>query len=200
MKMKILIAMILVGAVLLAGCNLTIGQVGTATPNPLDPTTIAQTVFAELTRNAPPTATLDLSTPTLASTATPQVTSTPTLSPTATLTLTPSIPMISASVNTNCRAGPGVVYPVQGYLLIKDTNVQVVGRLSTNAWWVIQNPSKPGQVCWVWGQTTSVSGDINSLPVATPPPTPTPTSTPTVTKTPTITNTPTITPTPTPTP
>ncbi len=201
MKHKILVVIILAVAVLLAGCNLSIGQTGTATPNPLDPTLIAQTVFAELTLNAPPTATIVLSTPTPASTPTPQASATPSLSPTITLTPTPSTPMISASVNTNCRTGPGVVYPVVGYLLVKDNSVPVVGRLSTNAWWVIQNPTRAGQVCWVWGQSTTVSGDLSLLPVATPPPTPTPTATPTITKTPTVTNTslPTSTPTPTPT-
>lgn len=197
-RIVFIIGVVLFLAAILAGCNLAIGAQATPTAAVLDPTNIAATVFAELTIKAPPTATIPLASATPADTATPQFTATASATATIAFTSTPSIPMISASKNTNCRTGPGVVYPVVGYLLLGDTS-QVMGRLADNSWWVIQNPNRPGQVCWVWNQTTSVSGDTGLLPVATPPPTPTPTNTPTITKTPTVTWTPTITLTPTPT-
>ena len=67
--------------------------------------------------------------------------------------------------------GPAPEYPRLGFLL-KDQQSTVVGRHAQNTWWYIENPKKPGEYCWVWGQTTQVTGDISSLPVITPPPPP----------------------------
>lgn len=83
----------------------------------------------------------------------------------------PSGPTISASEDTNCREGPAPEYPRLGYLL-KDETSQVVGRHSQNTWWYIKNPRNANQNCWVWGETTRVTGDTSSLPVITPPPPP----------------------------
>jgi hypothetical protein len=38
----------------------------------------------------------------------------------------------------------------------------------------VLNPDSPTQVCWLWAQYATVTGDWQSLPVATQPPTPTP--------------------------
>jgi hypothetical protein len=155
-------------------------------------TAIAQTVAVRLTQNTP----LSLSTPTLGSptatftatltlvpptdTLTPTITDTPTqtITPLPSITPTLSIPQISVSVPTNCRIGPGKVYPNVGYFLVGKT-AQVFGRDPTNNYWYIHNPDNNAQFCWVWGQYATLAGPISDLPVFTPPPTPTATITPT---------------------
>jgi hypothetical protein len=47
-----------------------------------------------------------------------------------------------------------------------------VGKDSTGKWWVIENPKQSGEYCWVWGETTTVTGDISGVAMATPPPLP----------------------------
>ena len=119
----------------------------------------------------------------LVETATPLPTSTPelpTLSPTATLTSTPtaiiiptsSVPLISVSVATNCRVGPGKVYDRVGGLQVGEV-AEVVGRNEVSNYWYIRNPSRDG-FCWLWGEYATVTGNFAALPVYTPPPTPTP--------------------------
>jgi hypothetical protein len=99
-------------------------------------TAAAQTVIAGLTQGAPPetpfaTLTANLVSPTPTNTAepptatlTPTSTPTNTSTPTQTLTFTPFftptpvVPLISVSVPTNCRSGPGKVYDLLGYLLV----------------------------------------------------------------------------------
>jgi hypothetical protein len=96
---------------------------------------------------------------------------------TPTLTLTPAYPRIRASVDTNCREGPLPDYKIVGALTVGE-EVDVYGRNNTNTWWYIQNTRKLGEFCWVWGETTRVTGDTSRLPVLTPSPLP-PTQTPT---------------------
>jgi hypothetical protein len=87
-----------------------------------------------------------------------------------TLTFTPQgAPRITANVDTNCRTGPSSEYPRVGYLLVGQTST-VLGRNHNGTWWFIANPAKPGASCWVWGETTVVTGDTSALPVITPPP------------------------------
>ncbi len=80
-------------------------------------------------------------------------------------------PMISASVDTNCRKGPSTIYEVISYLLVGKTS-EVVNKYQNGQWWVIKDPNDPGKRCWVWGQTTTVTGNWNQLLEATVPPTP----------------------------
>jgi hypothetical protein len=150
----------------------------------------AQTVIADLTQNAPqPTlsATLEsTSTSTFTPTFTPTETLTPTstLSATPTLTFTPLVPLISVSVATNCRNGPGKVYDLVGALLV-GVVAEVYGRDPTNNYWYIRNTDWGAEYCWVWGGYATLTGPVLLLPVFTPPPTPTPTFTPSPTLTPT---------------
>ncbi|MBI5962080.1 MAG: hypothetical protein HY863_01270, partial [Chloroflexi bacterium] len=159
-------------------------------------TTIAQTVVAGLTQNAPlllfsPTVEIITSTPSLTFTPepptfTPTETITPTLTliPTLPFTATLEIPLISVSVPTNCRNGPGKVYNMVGALLIGQV-AEVYGRNESNNYWYIRNPGAGDPFCWVWGEYATLIGPVMLLPVFTPPPTPTATSTPLPTKTPT---------------
>lgn len=96
---------------------------------------------------------------------------------TITLTPTPAVPMVSVSTATNCRNGPGIPYDIVGALSPGQNGV-IAAQSSVNNYVLIQNPSG-GPNCWLWLQHATISGDISSLPVVTPPPSPTPTFTPT---------------------
>jgi hypothetical protein len=85
---------------------------------------------------------------------------------------TSDTPMISASTDTNCRRGPATVYEAISYLLVGSTS-EVVNKYQNGLWWVIKDPNNPNQRCWVWGTTTTVTGNWQQLPEATVPPTPT---------------------------
>jgi hypothetical protein len=104
---------------------------------------------------------------------TPEFTFTPSLTPTPTFTLTPTVPMVSVSVETNCRTGPGTAYGSIGVLQVGKT-AEVVGRSSDGGSWIIRNPANPATNCWLWGQYAAVTGNTGALPIFTPPPTPTP--------------------------
>jgi hypothetical protein len=130
-------------------------------------------------------------------TSTPFVTISPatqasTFTPTLSITNTPTAPIVSVSVNTNCRTGPGTVYDLIGALLVGERAV-VVGKYPARNYWIINNPDRSG-TCWLWGEYATVLGNTDGLPEYTPPPTPTPsiTPTPTITRTPTISLTPSI--------
>ena len=164
----------------------TLPSVSTPPPTPgVVHTMVAQTLEAQFTQSAQPPK--DTQTPispsdTPVPTQQSQPTQTPTQAPTSTDTPvppppTPSVPMITANINTNCRYGPSKYYEVIGYLLV-DQWSQVFGRSVDGYWWYIQNPSRLNDYCWVWGQTTVVTGNISNLPVIAPPPLPLPTATP----------------------
>jgi hypothetical protein len=104
---------------------------------------------------------------------TPEFTFTPSLTPTPTFTLTPAFPLISVSVDTNCRTGPGSAYDMVGGLAVGQT-AEVIGRDAASQFWLIHNPSNLSVICWLWGKYATVTGDTSGLPIATPPPTPTP--------------------------
>lgn len=160
----------------------------------LDPdtinTAIAQTLAADTPTSGPgipvtgdesatPTATL--STPTFSTViATPTSTALilPTLSLTSTPGMTPVGAEVSVSVPTNCRVGPGTAYTRVGALLVGEV-AEVVGRHADRDYLVIRNPDRPGELCWLWGNYATLTGNMGALPVLTPPPAPTPTVTPT---------------------
>lgn len=151
-------------------------------------TIIVETALAAMTQTAQmaPQFPTNTSMPTETFTSLPP-TDTPTITPTATWPFTPTleVPMISVSVATNCRNGPGKVYGYEGALLIGQT-AEVLARDPSGDYWYIRNPESSGnQFCWVWGKYATVVGNVVILPVYTPPPTPTPTNTPLPTFTPT---------------
>lgn len=103
----------------------------------------------------------------------PEITQTPSDTPQPTASNTPSVPMVSVSVETNCRSGPGPAYNILGILPV-GSSAEVVGRNSTGDTWVIKLPSNPAITCWLWGQYATVIGNTQALPVVPNPPTPTP--------------------------
>jgi len=143
------------------------------TDNPTaDPGIIATGIAATLTARAvsiSPTVTTEQAT----QTATQQPTETESQQPVQTEPVIPEAASISVSLDTNCRKGPSGDYQKLGYLLPGQT-AAVIGRNSTSTWWYIENPKKPGQYCWVWGEYATLHGDISALPVTTPPPPPIP--------------------------
>lgn len=107
----------------------------------------------------------------------PTLTFTPTWTPEPTFTHTPSVPMVSVSVDTNCRFGPGKPFELLGALLVGE-QTEIIARDPSNVYWYVKNPDRGG-FCWLWGYYATTTGDIASLPVFTPMPTPTFTPTPT---------------------
>lgn len=92
-------------------------------------------------------------------------TDTATPSPTATDTATPSVAMVTpTSENTNCRYGPGTDWLSVGGLQVGQ-NVPILGKLSDQSWWQIDNPQAPGMKCWVSAAVTTTSGDVSTVPV-----------------------------------
>ncbi|HEY6074991.1 MAG TPA: hypothetical protein VIV15_16835, partial [Anaerolineales bacterium] len=174
-------------ALIAIACGMT-PSIPTLAPNTIS-TLIQGTVDAALTQSAVPI--LPFLTPSETGTPTftltpepPTLTPTSTLTPTPTLTFTPIIPLISVSVPTNCRSGPGKVYDYRGALLVGEV-AEVLARDPTGNYWYIRNPDSAGNFCWLWGRYATITGNSLILPVYTPPPTPTPTFTPKPTFTPT---------------
>jgi hypothetical protein len=95
---------------------------------------------------------------------------------TSTPAVSPGVTQISVSVATNCRVGPGTAYERVGALLVGET-AEVVGRHDVRDYWVIRNPDRPGETCWLWGQYATLTGNTDVLPILTPPSSPTPTAT-----------------------
>lgn len=85
---------------------------------------------------------------------------------------TPLVILVSVTVDTNCRSGPGQVFDYLGGLMVGET-AEVTGRDPTGRYWYIRNPDASG-FCWIWGQYASITGETGQLPVFTPAPTPTP--------------------------
>lgn len=102
----------------------------------------------------------------------PATTPTITQTPTETRTPTPSIPLVSVTVNTNCRFGPGQAYEYLGALLEGET-AEIHGVNPEGNFWYIENPDRPGSYCWITAAYAQVSGDTSQVPELTPPPTPT---------------------------
>jgi hypothetical protein len=97
----------------------------------------------------------------------------PSQTPAPSLTFIPPAPLVSVTMQTNCRSGPGSDYEVLGMLNVGES-AEVVGRSQYADYWVIKLPAAPEPACWLWGQYAALRGDAGSLPVIPPPPTPTP--------------------------
>jgi hypothetical protein len=152
-------------------------------------TSMARTVVAIViqTQGAAAVAPFRTGTPSGASptvTATPIPSSTQTLSslstPVVVSSLTSLVPLISVSVPTNCRVGPGTAYDISGALLTGQS-VEIFARDPSGMFWYIRNPNSEGDFCWVWGGYATLTGLTEALPIYTPLPTPTASNTPTPT-------------------
>lgn len=143
--------------------SLACGQ--TANIPTLDPnaaqTAIVETMMAiQATGSAIPagatTPTLDL----------PTVTASPSFTPEPTGTST--VPMISVTVDTFCRLGPGKEYEKVGILLVGETT-EIVGRDAFGQFWYVRNPDVAPEFCWMSGEYAIITGNYLALLVQTPP-------------------------------
>lgn len=82
-----------------------------------------------------------------------------------------SAPTVTALENTNCRMGADPIYPITG-AIIKNMQADILGTNENKGWWLIADPAKAGQNCWVWGQTMQVTGDTSAVPYVPSPPLP----------------------------
>jgi hypothetical protein len=179
---KIVVLLSLSFLLLFSACNLPVGTAAVSGSNQ-NPTVDIQTQIAGIVASTAgaQTALSNAVAGTLAAmaTITPEYTFTPSLTPTSSLTftptftLTPAVPMVSVSVQTNCRTGPGTVYDKLGVVNVGQI-AEVVGRSASSDNWIIKLPSNPAITCWLWGYYATVVGDTTRLPVIIPPPTPTP--------------------------
>lgn len=150
---------------------------------------IVQTANAAMTMTALVSTSIPQETLTPSQTATITMTATNTPSLTSVITNTLPPPMISVSISTNCRNGPGKVYDYQSALIVGEV-VEIFARETTGNYWYIRNPEATEEAyCWVWGKYATIEGDVSVLPMYTPPPTPTATNTSVASITPTVTTT-----------
>lgn len=107
-------------------------------------------------------------------TETTEPTSTNTPEPTSTTTPKPGDfepPIVSVSLDTNCRSGPGKSYPYLGGLFVGQEST-VYGIDPSGAYYYIANPDIEDGYCWIWGFYAETTGDTEPLPIFTPGPTP----------------------------
>jgi len=107
-------------------------------------------------------------------TAAPTSTNTPIPEPASTSTAELGdfeLPLVQVSLDTNCRSGPGKVYPYLGGLFVGEEST-IHGTDPSGAWYYIANPDIEGEFCWIWGYYAETTGDTDPLPIFTPGPTP----------------------------
>jgi hypothetical protein len=118
----------------------------------------------------PPTLNIDtptpvLSTPTIVPVETLLAVDTPTIVPSPTSSFILAAPIDQP---VNCRFGPEVSYAVVGALIV-GRQAEVIGKSIDTSWWYVKNPSDPSTNCWLSTDFVIVSGNVDSLPVVSPP-------------------------------
>lgn len=169
-KSKFNPCLVLIIAILIAlqGCNLPGTADGELSVDERAQTSVALTLAVER-GDEQPEGGGQVPVPTITDTLVPSIT----LTPTVTLTSSLETPIVSVSVDTNCRSGPGKIYDYIGALLVGE-RAEVIGLSMDGQYWIIKNPDQAGE-CWLWGNYATVVGPTASLPRYTQPPTPTPT-------------------------
>jgi hypothetical protein len=99
----------------------------------------------------------------------------PTLEPPQpTVYVTPSVPLLSVSMDTNCREGPNAdIWKAIGAVMVGQ-KAEIVAKYEKGHWYIVKNPANPNERCWVYDFYATIEGDTSMLPKATIPPTPTP--------------------------
>ena len=141
---RMLFVSVLVLAVL--ACNFPVAVSSTQDPGAAY-TSAAQTVAVAVNQTLVSSSTPQSFTPTSLDTLTPLPTLTPTLSPTPNFTATPSVPLISVTVDTNCRSGPGKIYDYLGGLFVGQT-AEVYGKNPSGDYFYIRLPENSSIYCW----------------------------------------------------
>jgi hypothetical protein len=98
----------------------------------------------------------------------------PTQEPPPTVQATSSVPMLSVSMDTNCREGPSAeIWKAIGAVMIGQ-KAEIVAKYNKGHWYIVKNPANPNERCWVYDFYATIEGDTSTLPKVTVPPTPTP--------------------------
>lgn len=186
------LVLVLLAAILLAGCNDTaapapteaviVEEVTTATPvppadtpTPVPPTAVPTEPSATAT-SEPPTATPEPPTATpVPPTTTPEPPTATPKPPTATPEPEPSVPQAVPKSNMNMRGGPGTGYAVVGSAT-GGTAYEITGKNEDSSWYEVA--SAGGDKGWLSASLVTVEGDAAAVAVAENipelPPTPTP--------------------------
>lgn len=143
-------------------------EVPAQTPTP----TLTESPPTSTVTKIPPTST-DTPEPTTTSTATKTLTATST----ATLTYTPEPALLTLNNDTVCMTGASFGHNVHQYMSA-GTEHSILGQLSDHSWWLVGADNEAS--CWIYRDYATVSGNIQALPLITPPllPSETPTVTP----------------------
>lgn len=170
-KLKLILFFILITGITLfsAGCGNQMDEADflAALDTAVAATDVAQSAELQHTMDAE-----EAYTPT--ETTVPTSTDTPAPEPTSTMTPTTGdfeLPIVQVSLDTNCRSGPGKVYPYLGGLFVGQEST-VHGIDPSGAWYYIVNPDVEDSFCWIWGFYAETTGDTEPLPIFTPGPTP----------------------------
>jgi hypothetical protein len=154
------IAGILIFSVVLVGCSppqqFIIERVPLKTRTKPPPTSTATEI--------PPTKTL-----TQEPEKSPTSTATETTIPTSTSTRTPEATVLTLNQDTVCLNGASFGHKVHQYVLT-GSEYPIYGQLSDQSWWLVGVDDEDS--CWVYGEYSTVRGEIDTLPMITPPPLP----------------------------
>jgi len=175
---KTLLLALLTASILLTACSSPTTASPTNTQAQIS-TTVAPSVTPLPPTNTPLPTNTTAPTATKAPTQTPLPTEATTVTQAALATATPATPTNPPSTsgapvahvneNTNCRSGPSSDYsPI--VVLLSGQDVKIVSRTTLDDYLLVENPENPPETCWLWTQFVTTSGDLASLPVATPPP------------------------------
>jgi len=140
---------IVISAMIVTSCNLTA----------VDPTSTP--FFTPIPASSP----TNFPTPTLVPIETLLARDTPTAIPTATSRVVLAAPKEQP---VNCRFGPDVSYSIIGALIV-GRQAEVIGKSIDETWWYVRNPSDPSTNCWLSTDFVSIIGNIEALPVVSPP-------------------------------
>ena len=163
-QQKTLLYFIVISMVILQACNLpTAGATEVPTEDPM--IAVEQTLTAMAVLN-PPTAVPPTFTPLPTLTATPEFTATPNFTP------TPTFAYLTLSTATNCRAGANTDFAIVDTFDVGQT-IEVAGKHPFDNYWYVRSPNNQAVYCWMWG-AYATGGNLNNVPVMTPPPTFTP--------------------------
>jgi hypothetical protein len=83
-----------------------------------------------------------------------------------------AVPMVTVSMITEYRTGPGQAYEVIG-VLNPGQEIEALGRSPDGDYLLIRDPASPVSLGWLKHEDVTVSGNPVALPISTPPPMPT---------------------------
>jgi hypothetical protein len=158
----LLFCLLTIAVFILSACNLPVTSAPAEVSSPTEQPLTTATATIELT----PTQTE------VADTQTPAVTATETLLPEPSLTATPEVPGAEVVRESNCRIGPAGNYDLVAKYQVGQ-KLEIVAKDLGGAYWVVRNPEKSEEQCYLLAQNIKISGDPSALPKFTPQPSPT---------------------------